>query len=363
MKFLLTLALAGLAGADIVIPNNNNNKSGNNALFVSRYSSKKLAMMTLRGGAKAVVVEPASVLLMEPLEVAKSATKLALWGHSLQWLVPEKTLQVFGLKNPTSQHVWLAQRQWAIYVSASLMLYLRLFPKLKPDRAIGYGSLPFLADVVRSVLNDDGSWMVGVSTIGQALLSLAPLLVTVYACLFNMDAAADIVQACGIYNMLKGLWYVGGGFPGVKDRRGFKGGSDRRSYSATSSTSVASKKSNKGGFKKGSSGFTFKRKKNKGFKIGSSTIIGTRRNDSLVIEGAARWMGAALFTYGLIIFAQVEDISLLELTGYSWIPGTLLMCDDVFYRENVGLHKWLYAPWLLVGLVVVTKLAISIKPL
>jgi hypothetical protein len=103
--------------------------------------------------------------------------------------------------------VFIAQREYAIFVSALLSGYLRLFHEVSVNKTTGFGTFPFIIDVVRSVLNDDEK-KIGISAVGQTVTVLVPLLVLAYVCLNDMDVANTVMKVVGVYDMVKAVLYV-----------------------------------------------------------------------------------------------------------------------------------------------------------
>lgn len=151
--------------------------------------------------------------------------------------------------------------------------------------------------------------MAGLSIESTAVVTvLLPLVILAYVCLNDLDVANTVMKVYGVYNMIKAALYM-----------------------------LSPKELGKAW----------------GFKDDSA--------DSELLVGTARWIGVALFTYGMTIFATAQGMDLLKLVGYSWIPSMLKIFSDLFVTGEVdkyGLNKPLYVSWLLVGILVIGTLAI-----
>jgi hypothetical protein len=169
--------------------------------------------------------------------------------------------------------------------------------------AIGVGTFPLIADVLRSVLNDDKK-KIGLSDVGQLILLMGPLVLTAYACLSDAEYADTVVKICGAYHLVRGLWYL-------VDPEG-----------ATKSWGVTG---------------------------------GDDLHYALV-----KWAGAALVGYATSNILLIQGIDTLKAIGYGWIPITSYVIWTLFVaheQEKLESKKSIFYFWLVLGITVIGTLA------
>lgn len=287
LLFLSLLVLLGFACADV------GRKKIDKPFVLPSKLKKPLAV---RGGAGP----------LHPTAVAKVATGFALSSHILSWLGPEKSFQSYCKEpiTPSPQVLMVWQRSFSIYLSNALMAYFLLFQGTSAKTAIGVGTFPLIADVLRSVLNDDKK-KIGLSDVGQLILLLGPLVLTAYACLSDAEYAKTVIKICGAYHLARGLWYL-------VDPKG-----------ATKSWGVTG---------------------------------GDDLHYALV-----KWVGAALVGYAAGTILYIQDMDMLKAIGCAWIPFTVYDFWTLFImheQEKLGTSKSLMGIWLALGIIVVGTLAI-----
>jgi hypothetical protein len=239
--------------------------------------------------------------------VARTSATALLVIHAVSTLAPEKALQTYGVKAPTPTNVFVARREWTFFLAVSLGAYLWLVHDKSVNTAVGYGTFPIIAEVIRSILNDEEKKL-GIPDTAQVVVVLTPLLVNAYACLKNLDDANTITKVCGAYNVVKGFWY-------------------------------------------------FLDTENSGKAWGLS-----EGEDDPFVLGSAKWMGISLIVYGMTLVGMAHGVVGTKLMGYAWIPVVLNMVRETFITKAVekhGLNRSLYYAWMVLGLVVIGTLAIE----
>lgn len=277
LTVVLNLAFAGLV-AGVKSPEKN-------------FGAQRSVLTVSRGGAGP----------LDPAVVAKTSTALALTNSVFGWLGPEETAESYGIKDPSKEALVLLQRSHAVYFACTLATYLLICSDQDVYKSIGYGTFPILADILRSVLNDDQS-KVGLSNLGQVLLVATPFLLTSYACLQKLDNVDTIVQLCSAYHGVRGLYYLLNP-KGASKAWGITGGGDE--------THVA----------------------------------------------MVRIVGVSLISFAFGCFLLVRGVDNFKFVGYSYIPFALYTIWMQF-NEEMEYDKALYNAWLAVALVVIGTLAI-----
>jgi hypothetical protein len=238
---------------------------------------------------------------LNTIAVTKTSVTAVLVTSALSVLGPEKALQIHGAVKPTPVNVFVFQRCWSFFLGNALTSYLLNFHETSVNAAVGYGTFPIIADVLRSILNDDEQKL-GVPSIAQVIVVLLPMVVNAYVCLKNMKMANTVTMVCGAYNMLKGVWYI----------------------LDTENT---------------------------------GKIWGLRGETDKYTILLARWMGASLVVYGMWLIGLEQSVSIAKLTGYSWIPGMLNFFRDV-YMQSEDINLPVYYMWMVLGMIVIGTLAI-----
>jgi len=243
---------------------------------------------------------------LDPATVAKTSATGLLAVHTLCVLGPEKALQGYGVKGPTPEHVFVASREWAFFLAVSLSAYLGLVHDTSVNTLVGYGTFPIIADVFRSVLNDDEEKL-GIPNVAQLGFVVVPLVVNAFVCLKNMESAKTVTTVCGAYNLLKGIWY-------------------------------------------------FLDTANAGKKWG----LKEEPDDNMLISG--QFMGISLIVYGMQLIMAVQGEDFKKMTGYGWIPVVLNIVRETFITKRVDtceLKKSLYYMWMILGAIVIGTCAID----
>jgi hypothetical protein len=256
------------------------------------HTLKSLAFTVPRGGAGP----------LDPIAVAKASVTGVLVAQTLCVLGPERALQIYGAKQPTPENVMVARRGWSFFLGNALTSYLLHVHDASINAAVGYGTFPVIADVLRSVLNDDEKKL-GIPSISQLVVVLLPLVANAYVCLNNMKIANTVTKVCGVYNVLKGVWYIldtenTGRFWGLR--------SEPDKY----------------------------------------TIL------------LAKWMGVSLVLYGMWLIGVNQGVNIVKLTGYGWIPVMLNFARDV-YMQSDDINLSVYYMWMVLGMIVIGTLAID----
>lgn len=243
---------------------------------------------------------------LDPSTVAKASATGLLAIHALSILGPEKALQGYGIKDPIPVNVFVAQREWTFFLAASLGAYLSIVHDKSTNFAIGYGTFPIIAEVLRSILNDEQEKL-GISNVAQLIVVLLPALFCAYSCLNNMENANTVTMVCGCYNIVKGIWYF-----------------------------VDTENSGK--------------------------TWGLKGEADLFTLESAKWMGISLIVYGMTLIGMVKGMDTNKLMGYAWIPVVINLARQTFvtnYVDKYDLNKSLYYVWMILGAIVIGTLAID----
>ena len=247
--------------------------------------------------------------LMHKKVLQKKTPALINWLYqALPWLeLAKKKSSEHGSdeKPPSPAALMMSTRKDAIFTACSLTVYLLLFHEatVSVNVAIGFGTFPILADILRSVLNDDEK-KTGIFTAGQLLFVMAPFLLTAYTCFLDLKNASQVVQLCGAYHYSRGFYYFWAPEEACRSWGVTKGEGDDTTHLAL-----------------------------------------------------MRWIGLSLMIYGLGGALLANGVQVLRLVGYGWVPIGLYAFYEAYFTGD-SVNKPVFKAWIVLSVLAAGTLAL-----